>query len=689
MTAAVSSPDASPASARATAPPLLEVRDLRSYFRTGAGIAKAVDGVSFAISAGETLALVGESGCGKSVTALSILQLLPRPAGYIAGGGVFLRGREISALPPVEMRKIRGNHISMVFQEPMTALNPVFTIGNQILETIRLHQKMPHREASALAIEMLGRVGIPDAEKRFTEYPHQMSGGMRQRVMIAMALVCRPEILVADEPTTALDVTIQSQILKLVRELQEEMGTAVLLITHDMGVVRENAHRVGVMYAGRIVERATQDELFANPSHPYTRLLLRSLPSKGKRDRKLATIEGVVPKATEFPEGCRFSNRCPFVMDRCRREVPPAYSIGSEHDAACFLLEDRAKGKLRTLGEATQPAPPSALEPDHRRLEVQGLKMHFPIRKGVLKRTVGHVLAVDGVDLVIRKGETLALVGESGCGKTTVGKCIVRLLDPTGGFIRFGGEELVGRSRGEMRKFRRRIQFIFQDPFSSLNPRLMIGETIAEGMETHGVGASRSERNDRIHALLGRVGLDPSMTTRYPHEFSGGQRQRIGLARALAVGPELVICDEATSSLDVSVQAQILNLLKDLQSELGLSYLFITHDLSVVQYLADRVSVMYLGRVVEEGTAEEIFQSPRHPYTRALLSAVPRVEEGAGRRVIVLEGDVPSPIAPPPGCHFHLRCPEARPECSREYPACVSFSETHMCRCILYPGRGR
>ena len=665
--------------------PLLEVTDLRSYFRTGAHTARAVDGVSFSIRRGEVFALVGESGCGKSVTALSILQLLPRPAGYIAGGSVRLGGREISTLPPVDMRRIRGNRISMIFQEPMTALNPVFTVGYQISEVLLLHQGMTRRQAHARAVEMLGLVGFSEPASHYGDYPHQLSGGMRQRVMIAMALACRPELLIADEPTTALDVTIQSQILELIRQLQQENDTAVLLITHDMGVVRENAHHVGVMYAGRIVETASRDDLFARPSHPYTQLLLKSLPSKTVRGMRLATISGRVPPATEFPPGCRFANRCPYAMDRCRAEVPPAFAVADGHHVACFMLDGAVRSTAVPLPEpAREPSPPSALDPGAASLCVSDLKMHFPIRRGILKRVVGHVRAVDGVSFAIQEGETLGLVGESGCGKTTVGKCIVRLLDPTAGAVRFHTADLTRLRAGGLKPFRRCIQVIFQDPQSSLNPRLMIEETIMEGMQTHGIGLNRAERLERAYAIMQRVGLDTAMGTRYPHEFSGGQRQRIGIARALAVEPELVICDEATSSLDVSVQAKILNLLKDLQSELGLAYLFITHDLSVVEYLADRVCVMYLGRIVEEGTTDEVFSTPKHPYTRALLSAVPTVDEDTGRKRIVLSGDVPSPANPPPGCHFHSRCPEARPECADAYPQPVQFTETHQCRCLLY-----
>ncbi|MBN1558087.1 MAG: ABC transporter ATP-binding protein [Lentisphaerae bacterium] len=647
--------------------PVLEIASLRTHFRTPAGLARAVDGVSFSVDPGETYALVGESGCGKSVTALSVMRLVPVPAGFIAGGSVRLRGRELTALPPVAMRAIRGNDVSMIFQEPMTALNPVFTVGNQIDETLRVHRRLSRAERRRESVDMLRRVGIPDPAARYHEYPHQMSGGMRQRVMIAMALACRPALLIADEPTTALDVTIQSQILELIRELRRAFRTAVLLITHDMAVVSENADRVGVMYAGRVVEEAPRHALFAQPAHPYTRLLMQALPSRGEPGRPLTTIPGRVPPLTELPAGCRFHTRCPYVMERCRRDTPPPYAAGNGHTAECFLLDPSAPAVSvsepapAAAPAAVRPEPPRAAEPAPT-LSVRSLTMHFPIRRGLLKRTVGAVRAVDGIDLTLASSETLALVGESGCGKTTVGKCIVRLLTPTAGSIRLLGQPVTGADRAALKPLRRRMQMIFQDPFSSLNPRRRIGEIIAEGMETHGIGSGPADRIGRIRELLPRVGLDPAMLARYPHEFSGGQRQRIGLARALALDPALIICDEATSSLDVSVQAQILNLLKRLQAELGPAYLFISHDLSVVRYIADRIAVMYLGRIVETGAAREIIAHPVHPYTRALIAAVPQID-GRGRQRLVLPGDVPSPANPPPGCRFHPRCPYAVDAC--------------------------
>lgn len=681
--------------------PLLRVDNLKTYFRTAeavdsrnpdtSGLARAVDGVSFEIQHNEIFAIVGESGCGKSVTALSISQLVPQPAGFIAGGEIHYKGRETTRLPEVEKRKLRGNEIAMIFQEPMTSLNPVFTVGNQILEAIQQHQKIGGAAAKNAAIEMLDLVGIPEPARRFDEYPHQLSGGMRQRVMIAIALSCRPGLLIADEPTTALDVTIQAQILDLIKNLQREFGMAVLLITHDLGVVSEMADRVAVMYAGKIVETSDWSTLYHNPRHPYTTKLLDSLPSRQKRGDALQTIQGRVPQATRYPDGCRFADRCPQVMVGCDTVLPPLIEIDANHYTACHLYNPDFNRTDQTAEVATSipitAAPSPIPEPDNTGepfVQVDSLRVHFPIVKGILKRTVGYVYAVDGVSLTIPKGRTLALVGESGCGKTTLGKAVLRLGVPIQGEIRYDDVDLAGLSRSELHPYRRKLQIIFQDPYSSLNPRAMVGRTIQEGMITHGIGENRSEREDRVRELMQRVGLSPDMVNRYPHEFSGGQRQRIGIARCLAVEPEFIVCDEATSALDVSVQAQILNLLKELQDDLDLTYLFITHNLSVVEYLADEVAVMYLGRIVERGTTEEIFDQPKHPYTRALLSAVPKIDPETGIEKIQLEGDVPSPINPPKGCHFHPRCPDAMRPCSEAYPDEIAFTETHSCQCYLY-----
>ena len=692
--------------------PLLRVDNLKTYFRTAEGLALAVDGVSFEIQHNEIFAIVGESGCGKSVTALSISQLVPQPAGFIAGGEVYYKGREITRLPEVEKQKIRGNEIAMIFQEPMTSLNPVFTVGDQILEAIHQHQRIGGRAAKNAAVEMLNLVGIPEPARCFEEYPHQLSGGMRQRVMIAIALSCQPGLLIADEPTTALDVTIQAQILELIKQLQREFGMAVLLITHDLGIVSEMADRVAIMYAGKIVETSDWRTLYHNPHHPYTTKLLDSLPSRQKRGDALQTIQGQIPQATRYPDGCRFADRCPQVMNGCDAILPPSIEIATRHHTACHLYnpdfnrsDDAARITATPASTTVAPTTPPKFRfvenprrcldrgdpttPGHNItgepcIHVNNLRVHFPIVKGILKRTVGHVHAVAGINLAIPKGKTLALVGESGCGKTTLGKAILRLGVPIQGEIRYDDIDLVQLSRSELHPYRRKLQIIFQDPYASLNPRAMVGQTIQEGMITHGIGANRSEREDRVCKLMQRVGLSPDMVSRYPHEFSGGQRQRIGIARCLAVEPEFIVCDEATSALDVSVQAQILNLLMELQDDLNLTYLFITHNLSVVEYLADEVAVMYLGRIVERGTTEEIFDQPKHPYTRALLSTVPKIDPETGIEKIQLEGDVPSPINPPKGCHFHPRCPETMPHCSEAYPDEVAFTETHSCRCYLY-----
>jgi len=668
--------------------PILDVRDLKTYFRTSEGVARAVDGVSFQVRAGESFALVGESGCGKSVTALSIIQLVQKPAGYTAGGDITYKGKDILHIPETEKRRLRGNEISMIFQEPMTSLNPVFTVGQQVTEVIRRHQGLNRKEAQDEALRTLELVKMPEPGLRLREYPHQLSGGMKQRVMIAMALACRPGLLIADEPTTALDVTIQEQILSLMRELRKGIGTAVLLITHDLGVVAENADRVGVMYAGRIVEEGSLEDILRSPSHPYTVKLLDSLPSARKRNEALQTIEGRVPPATDFPSGCRFEPRCHKAMKICREIDPRLVPVGKGHRAACVLYDEERIGRRISPDEVRVQAPPKARQTDIEDatalVSVRGLRLWFPIKRGLLKKTVGHVRAVDGVDMHIPTGRTSALVGESGCGKTTLGKAILQLLHPTAGTVDFNGTELTELSRSTLKPYRRRLQIIFQDPFSSLDPRMMVGETLMEGMAAHRMGKSRSERMAKAENLMDRVGLDPQMVHRYPHEFSGGQRQRIAIARCLAVDPEFIVCDEATSALDVSVQAQIINLLKKLQAELRLTYLFITHDLSVVEYLADEVCVMYLGRIVERGSSEEIFSKPMHPYTRALLSAVPQIDPATGMKKIRLSGDTPSPVNPPPGCHFHPRCPEAMGKCSDQYPLEFAFSETHSACCWLY-----
>ena len=660
---------------------LLSVKNLQTVFHTVDGLARAVDGISFDIHRGKTMAIVGESGCGKSVTALSIMRLIQGPAGSIAGGEIHFQNKDLLKLSEREIREIRGNKISMIFQEPMTSLNPVMTIGEQITEVTRFHMGLSKRTSLDKAIEMLTLVKIPDPVNRLSEYPHQLSGGMKQRVMIAMALSCGPDLLIADEPTTALDVTVQAQILNLMEELQKEKGTAILLITHDMGVVYNTADYVTVMYAGQAVESAERTQFFEHASHPYSTRLFESLPDAHKRGGKLSTIPGRVPAPTRYKEGCRFAERCHLSFDKCNQDTPVMAEIDNEHSIACHL-----GGKAPSIDiQVSDILPETDLrEPDHTPvLSVTDLKVHYPIRKGLLKRVVGHVKAVDGLNITIRQGETLALVGESGCGKTTVGKGIIRLIDTTDGEVRFNGTDLSGVSQQKLRKLRKDFQIMFQDPYGSLNPRMMVRQIISEGLASQGIAGSYSKQNTIVKELMEKVGLDPKMMNRYPHEFSGGQRQRIGIARFLAVKPKFVVCDEVTSALDVSVQAQILNLLKDLQHQEKLSYLFITHNLAVVSYLAERVAVMYLGRIVENGMVNEIFDSPKHPYTKALLAASLRIGED-GLEKICLEGDVPSPVNPPEGCYFHPRCPDAMPKCNEEYPGQSTFSESHSAHCWLF-----
>ena len=669
---------------------LLQVDSLRTTFGSGDALVRAVDGVSFSIAPAETFALLGESGCGKSMTALSTMRLVPEPAGRISDGTIRLHGEDLLALPEVAMRNVRGRRIAMIFQEPMTSLNPVLTVGEQISETLERHLGLRGGQAHQRVLALLDSVGIPDPARRYGEYPHQLSGGMKQRVMIAIALAGEPELLIADEPTTALDVTIQAQVLDLMRQLQKDMGMSILLITHDLGVVAEMADRVAVMYAGQIVEEASRENFFADPKHPYSRKLFESLPNMGKRGQRLAVIRGSVPSLATVFRGCRFVDRCDYAWETCREQVPVWTPLDAGQGVRCHL-HDPAQQPVPVPVEApvagTEKSAQPALIDGDELLRVEGLKVHFPIHKGLLRRVAHHVRAVDDVSFDIPAGRTLALVGESGCGKTTAGKGILQLIPPTDGVVRFNGVELTSLGARELRRQRGELQIIFQDPFSSMNPRMMVTDIIEEGMITQDLGGSAVERAARVDQLLNQVGLSPELKHRYPHEFSGGQRQRICIARALAVEPKLIVCDEPTSALDVSVQAQILNLLKDLQDELGLAFLFITHDLSVVEYLAHEVAVMYLGRIVEQGSVEEVLNNPLHPYTRALLSAVPSIETATGgveRKVLKVEGEMPSPVNPPSGCHFHPRCPLVMDECRREYPSQRTLEGTHVTRCFLY-----
>jgi len=662
---------------------LLRVNNLKTQFHTGRGILRAVDGISFEVRKGETFALLGESGCGKSMTALSIMRLVPQPAGHIVDGSVLMGDTDLLQLSEMDMRAMRGGRIAMIFQEPQSSLNPVLTIGEQIIESVLCHLPLKRAQAKVRVVELLDAVGIPDPTRRYKEYPHQLSGGMKQRVMIAIALAGEPELLIADEPTTALDVTIQAQVLELLADLQRQTNMAMLFITHDLGVVSNIADRIAVMYAGQIVEQAGRDKFFSEPRHPYTCKLFESLPRANKREESLAVIEGSVPSLlTEF-SGCRFADRCDYAWDVCRQSVP-RWLGDDETGVRCHRFDEAVDQPVHELVEKVDLAKTQAPPGSDIILSVDKLKVHFPIQKGLLKRTVGYVKAVDGVSLHIAEGHTLALVGESGCGKTTVGKGILQLLKPTSGKVEFNGHNLIALDRKTMRGLRSDIQIIFQDPYSSMNPRMMVKDIIAEGMIAQNTVATRGERDRRIDELLEQVGLPVESKQRYPHEFSGGQRQRICIARALAVNPKLIICDEPTSALDVSVQAQILNLLKELQQRHGLAYLFITHNLSVVEYLAHDVAVMYLGRIVEHGPVKTVFAKPAHPYTEALLSAAPTLDDETQREMIRLEGDLPSPAAPPIGCHFNPRCPKVMDECRSLYPEKVDLDNEHNVRCHLY-----
>ena len=654
---------------------LLNVDKLVTAFGRGDDALRVVDGISFRVAAGETYALLGESGCGKSMTALSLMRLLP-DGGHIASGSVQLEGQDVLALPEFDMRSVRGGGMAMIFQEPMLALNPVIKVGIQIAEALSLHQQLAGQAAWDAARALLDSVGVPDAARRLDAYPFELSGGLRQRVMIAMALAGKPKLLIADEPTTALDVTIQAQVLDVLRQLRAEQQMGMLLITHDLGVVAENADRVGVMYAGELVEESARDAFFVAPKHPYSRMLFEALPRPGDGGR-LTTIPGQVPGFDSELHGCRFAPRCPHVIARCQTESPDWQELDGQR-VRCHLaaeLPARIERELAAHAKSTQSDEPL--------LKVDDLKVHFPVRRGFFQRTVGYVRAVDEVSLSIQAGRTLALVGESGCGKTTVGKALLRLIEPTAGTIALGGEAILANNAAMLR---RQAQMVFQDPFSSLNPRMRVADILLEGMDALGVGVA-NDRREAMTQLLRQVGLPDDAGGRYPHAFSGGQRQRIAIARALAVSPRLVICDEPTSALDVSVQAQILNLLKDLQDSLGLAYLFITHNLAVVDYLAHDVAVMYLGRIVEQGTAAAVLGAPRHPYTQALVSAVPRIEPQTGQAIIRLAGDQPSPLNPPSGCHFHPRCPQVSEVCRQTYPDPTHLGNGHWARCHWVAGQ--
>ena len=647
----------------ATGDVVLSVRNLHVTFPSEAGPVKAVRGLSFDLRAGETMAIVGESGSGKSVTSLAIMGLHPRTARV--SGSITLHGRELIGLSDAEMSRIRGEDLAMIFQDPLSALTPVYTIGDQIVEAIQTHHDVGRTHAWKRAVELLDLVGIPNPALRVKSFPHEFSGGMRQRAMIAQAIANDPDVIIADEPTTALDVTIQAQVLEVLRTAQRETGAAVVLITHDLGVVAGMSDRVTVMYAGRPVEQGSVDDIFYTPRMPYTIGLLGAVPRLDASNAEpLATLQGNPPTVVDLPPGCPFVPRCPLAHAGCREEEPDLASVGPDHTAACWE-SDRIRTEHLTSRDIF-PVPllddtVFASKPRDQRdtvLSLAGMKRHYPLMKGaVLRRRVGTVYAVDGIDLDLRRGETLGLVGESGCGKSTTLLEILNLHAPTDGTIVVFGKDTSTLSRQQKKTMRRDLAVVFQDPMASLDPRMPIFDIIAEPLGVHGWSKSRIEA--RVMELLRTVGLEPGHANRYPQHFSGGQRQRIGIARALALEPELIVLDEPVSALDVSIQAGIINLLEELKRRLTLSYLFVAHDLAVIRHIADRVAVMYLGKIVEIGTVAEVYDRPSHPYTQALLSAIPipdpRTERTRTR--ILLRGDLPSPASPPSGCTFRTRCP--------------------------------
>jgi peptide/nickel transport system ATP-binding protein len=702
---------------------LLEVKDLRTQINLRNATVRAVDGVSFSVEPGETLGLVGESGCGKTMTGMSIMRLLP-PGGHIAGGHILFGDYDLATADMATMRKIRGNEIGMVFQDPMTSLNPTMNIGNQIAESVRLHRGVSKAEALDRAKEVMSLVGMPRPAERLEDYPHQLSGGLRQRVMIAMALACEPKLLVADEPTTALDVTIQAQILTLLDELKAKLGMAMILITHDMGVIAGRADRVMVMYAGQIVESAETVELFERMRHPYTEALLASIPQLDQDiTQRLYSIPGIPPDLTHPPTGCRFAARCRYATDKCRAEDPKLGGPDAAHPFACFYPREISVEELVDAGPATavaaeapegavpvgqvaelgadafEVAPVFVAGPSGEVasllsssgstrtgevvLELVHVVKEFTVTAGaVLQRKVGTVKATSDVSFKVNRGETFGLVGESGCGKTTIGRMIVALEKPTSGQILFEGRDIFSLDSSELRVERRHLQLMFQDPYASLDPRMRVGSIIREPLTIQKMGDKRAQ-GKRVAELLAEVGLNPQSVNRYPHEFSGGQRQRIGLARALALNPKVIVADEPVSALDVSIRSQILNLMKSLQATHGLTYVLISHDLSVVRYLADRIGVMYLGKLVEVGTGQDIYERAAHPYTAGLLKTIPVPNPTVERnkRGVAVKGELPSPLNPPSGCRFRTRCPLAQDICAEVEPPMTTFGGEHEAAC--------
>ena len=674
--------------------PLLDIQDLHTDIEIRSGVVHALSGVDLHVNPGETLGIVGESGSGKTMTALSLMGLLPQ-GGRVSSGSIYLDGQDLTKMPLHAKRKLRGTKVGMIFQDPLTSLNPTMKIGLQVCEPLRVHKKMSKKDALERAVEILKRVGMPRPEIVINNYPHQLSGGMRQRVMIAMALVCEPRILIADEPTTALDVTTQMQILDLIDELRDEYQMGVILITHDLGVVAGHTDRVAVMYAGCIVETAPTKTLFTEPKHRYTSSLMAALPERAlAAGTKLFSIPGAPPSLTNLPVGCRFASRCLWAGAECVERYPDLSGEGF-HTYSCFhpVQEgDESPAELQAKLEGSAPIDEAVAEPgarvvygevedtDEVLLDVKEASREYASSgSGFLKRDKGVVSAVDRVSITLKKGETYGLVGESGCGKSTMGRLIAGLEPPSGGAIELGGRDLATLKGRDAVRIHRDVQMMFQDSYAAMDPRMRIDQILAEPMSIQKTGSKR-QMAERIMEIIEQVGLTEEILDRYPHEFSGGQLQRIGFARSLTLAPDLIVADEPVSALDVSVQAQVLNLMKDLQAELGLSYLFISHDLAVVQYMADRIGVMYLGRIVEEGPAKEVVENPKHPYTKALIDSipVPDPEFSHDDQAIKLTGEPPSAVNPPKGCRFRPRCPFAGEECKMQP---LLTEETHRVAC--------
>ncbi len=685
-------------------PPLLEVKDLVVEFPTRHGVLRALDGVSFTVAAGAVLGVVGESGAGKSLTGASIIGLL-EPPGRIASGSIWFDGQRIDTLDTEGMRRLRGRHIGAIFQDPLTSLNPLYSVGQQLVETIQAHLPIGNHEARERAVALLQETGIAAARERLDHYPHQFSGGMRQRVVIALALAAEPRLIVADEPTTALDVSVQAQIIGLLKRLCRERGAAVVLITHDMGVIAETCDRVAVMYAGRVAEIGAVDAVIHRSAHPYSAGLMASIPDIDGDDERLHQIDGSMPRLNAIPSGCAYHPRCAQALPRCAQQRPELQAVG-QGLAACWLIDAQVTLQSQSASPLPRPKPaPTVLATPNNRspsigfapdsaplVQVRDLARHFDVSAPWLNRMLERqprqwLHAVDGVDFAIERGQTMALVGESGCGKSTVARLLVGLYQPSRGQVQFDGQDAHAAFAGrDALVLRRRIQMIFQDPYASLNPRWTVGDVVAEPLREHGLAPTRAAAQDAVVGLLQSVGLGAADLGKYPHQFSGGQRQRISIARALATAPEFLVCDEPTSALDVSVQAQVLNLMGDLQRARGLTYLFISHNLAVVRHVSDQVGVMYLGRLVEVAPTPRLFGQPRHPYTRMLIDAIPRMRDH-GRERTPVQGEVPNPLQPPTGCSFHPRCPLADARCRTERPVLQSVEGAQVACHAVQEGR--